>query len=70
MFPKRAVGSIVGIGGMAGSIGGMLFATSAGFLLEWTGSYMTLFIISGSVYLIALLIFQFLVPKIKTVEIN
>jgi len=54
MFPKNAVGSIVGLGGMAGAVGGMLLATSAGYLLEWTGSYMPLFIISGSVYLVAL----------------
>jgi ACS family hexuronate transporter-like MFS transporter len=69
MFPKNAVGTIVGIGGMAGSVGGMLLSTSAGFLLEWTGSYLTLFIISGSAYLIALAIFQWLVPKMKPVEI-
>ena len=69
MFPKRAVGSIVGLGGMAGSVGGMLFSTGAGFLLELTGSYMVLFIISGSAYLLALLIFQLLVPKIETIDI-
>jgi len=69
MFPKSAVGTIVGIGGMAGSVGGMLLSTSAGYLLEWTGSYLTLFIISGSAYLIALAVFQWLVPKMKPVEI-
>lgn len=69
MFPKKAVGSIVGLGGMAGSIGGMLFATSAGFILEITKSYYMLFIISGSAYVIALLIFHLLVPKIKPVHI-
>jgi ACS family hexuronate transporter-like MFS transporter len=69
MFPKNAVGTIVGIGGMAGSVGGMLLSTSAGYLLEWTGSYLTLFIISGSAYLIALAVFQRLVPKMKPVEI-
>jgi ACS family hexuronate transporter-like MFS transporter len=69
MFPKNAVGTIVGIGGMAGSVGGMLLSTSAGFLLEWTGSYFTLFIISGSAYLIALALFQWLVPKMKPIEI-
>jgi len=69
MFPKNAVGTIVGIGGMAGSVGGMLLSTSAGYLLEWTGSYLTLFIISGSAYLIALAIFGWLVPKMKPVEI-
>jgi ACS family hexuronate transporter-like MFS transporter len=69
MFPKKAVGSIVGLGGMAGSIGGMLFSTSAGFILEITKSYYTLFLISGSAYVLALLIFHLLVPKIKPVKI-
>lgn len=69
MFPKKAVGSVVGFGGMAGSIGGMLFATSAGLILEFTKSYMSLFIIAGSVYLIALLIYQLLVPKIEVIDI-
>lgn len=69
MFPRKAVGSVVGLGGMAGSIGGMVFSTSAGFLLEITGSYLTLFIISGSAYLIALLIFNMLVPKLQPVEL-
>jgi ACS family hexuronate transporter-like MFS transporter len=65
MFPKEAVGSVVGFGGMAGAIGGMLIATLAGFVLELTGSYITLFIISGSVYLIALLIIHRLVPSLE-----
>ena len=70
MFPKQAVGSVVGLGGMAGAVGGMLLATSAGILLEWTGSYMTLFIISGSAYLVALLIMHLLVPKLETTVMN
>ena len=65
MFPRYALGSVVGLGGMAGALGGMLLAASAGYLLEWTGSYMTLFIISGSVYLIALFIFNLLVPDLE-----
>ena len=40
MFPRRAVGSVVGIGGMAGAIGGMLIATATGHLLQLTGSYL------------------------------
>jgi len=70
MFPKNAVGSVVGIGGMAGSVGGMLLATSAGFLLEWTGSYVTLFVIAGSAYLVSLLIFTMIVPKIEPVRLE
>jgi ACS family hexuronate transporter-like MFS transporter len=69
MFPRKAVGSIVGFGGMAGSVGGMLFSTSAGLLLEWTGSYMTLFVVAGVAYLLALGIFQLLVPKLKPAEL-
>ncbi len=64
MFPKKAVGSVVGMGGTAGAIGGMLLATFAGYVLQWTGSYMILFILSGSVYIIALGLFTLLVPKL------
>ncbi len=70
MFPRRAVGSVVGIGGMAGSVGGMLVASSAGLLLEWTGSYVPLFIIAGSVYLIALLIIQLLAPHLEAAKVE
>jgi ACS family hexuronate transporter-like MFS transporter len=69
MFPKRAVGSVVGLGGMAGSVGGMLLSASAGYILDLTGSYVSLFIISGSAYLIALLIIQLLVPKMEPVKL-
>jgi len=65
MFPKRAVGSVVGIGGMAGSVGGMVLSTFAGYVLELTGSYLTLFIIAGCGYLVSLLIFTLLVPRIE-----
>lgn len=68
MFPKKAVGSVVGLGGMAGAIGGMLIATAAGFILQFTGSYLSIFILAGSVYLFAMFIFNLLVPKIKEFE--
>lgn len=70
MFPRRAVGSVVGLGGMAGSIGGMLIATAAGFILQLTGSYVSLFIMAGVAYVIALLVFHFLVPNIDRIEID
>jgi MFS transporter, ACS family, aldohexuronate transporter len=69
MFPKRAVGSVVGLGGMAGAIGGMLIATAAGFILQFTGSYVILFIICGTVYLVALLFFHLLVPKLEPIAV-
>jgi len=70
MFPKQAVGSVVGIGGMAGAIGGMLIALVVGEILETTGSYVPIFIIAGSTYLIALLIIHLLIPKLEAVKIS
>jgi ACS family hexuronate transporter-like MFS transporter len=69
LFPKKAVGSVVGLGGMAGAIGGMIFSASAGYILEFTGSYMTLFAIAGSAYLVALAIIQLLVPKYQPAQL-
>jgi ACS family hexuronate transporter-like MFS transporter len=69
MFPKKAVGSIVGLGGTAGALGGVLFQVFTGFILQFTGSYFPLFIISGSAYLIAILIFHLLVPRMEIAKI-
>jgi ACS family hexuronate transporter-like MFS transporter len=70
MFPRKAVASVVGLGGMAGAIGGMIIANVAGYILQFTGSYLVLFIIAGSLYLLALLVFQLLVPKIEPIEMG
>lgn len=70
IFPRKAVASVVGLGGTFGAIGGMLIATAAGFILEFTGSYMILFIIAGSLYLIALFVINLLVPEIKEIDIS
>jgi MFS transporter, ACS family, hexuronate transporter len=69
MFPKRAVASVTGLGGMAGSLGGMIFAPFIGYMLEWTGSYFVPFLISGTAYLIALGIMHLIVPKLEQAEI-
>jgi ACS family hexuronate transporter-like MFS transporter len=65
MFPKRAVGSVVGIGGFGGAIGGALLATFVGYQLQMTHSYVPLFAIAGSAYLIALLVIQVLSPHLR-----
>lgn len=70
MFPRRAVGSVVGIGGMAGAIGGMMIAKVAGYLLEWTGNYFSLFVFAASAYLIALLVIHLLVPRLDPANVN
>ena len=69
MFPKQAIGSVVGLGGMGGAIGGMYMATAAGFLLQWTGSYHALFIVAGSAYLAALVVVHSLAPRLKPVNL-
>jgi ACS family hexuronate transporter-like MFS transporter len=70
LFPKQAVASVVGLGGMFGSIAAMVFSQSAGFILQTTGSYWTIFIIAGSAYLLALAIMQVLIPDMKPAEVN
>jgi MFS transporter, ACS family, hexuronate transporter len=63
IFPKNAVASVTGIGGMAGSVGGMAFSASAGYILQTTGSYVTLFAMAALTYLVAFGIIQSLQPK-------
>ncbi|MGZ5469170.1 MAG: MFS transporter [Candidatus Aminicenantales bacterium] len=71
MFPKRAVGSIVGLGGMAGAAGGLLFSPFIGFVLERThNNYLIPFLISGSVYLLAFVIIQALAPRLEPVDLG
>ena len=76
MFPKKAVSSIVGIGGMAGSVGGILFPLLIGILLDHfkalgilSTGYNIIFIICGSSYLLAWLMIHLLAPKMTNVEI-
>jgi ACS family hexuronate transporter-like MFS transporter len=70
MFPKRAIASVVGFGGMAGAVGGMLIAKVVGYVLQWTGSYLPIFIIAGSAYLVALLAIQLLAPKLEPADLD
>lgn len=70
MFPKQAVGSVVGIGGMAGAIGGMFIAKLVGYILDSTGSYVPIFAIAASAYLIALLVIHLLAPKLEPAKIQ
>ena len=64
-FPRRAVASVVGIGGFAGSASGMMIATATGYLLQWTGSYVPIFFVAASAYLIALAVIHILVPDLR-----
>jgi ACS family hexuronate transporter-like MFS transporter len=70
MFPRKAVASVVGIGGFAGGMGGFLMNLGAGWLKQNTGSYLIMFLIAGFAYLIALLIFHLLAPKLEPAKIE
>ncbi|MGA2672510.1 MAG: MFS transporter [Terracidiphilus sp.] len=71
MFPRTAVGSVTGIGGMAGSAAGSLFAIFVGYVLQLTHSnYSILFVIAASAYLLALAIMVLLAPGLKRVEFS
>jgi MFS transporter, ACS family, hexuronate transporter len=65
MFPRAAVGSVVGIGATLGSIGGVLFSLGTGWILHFTHSYSILFALSASAYLLALATMLWLAPGFK-----
>ncbi len=66
LFPQRAVGTMVGLGGLGGAVGGMLVAPMVGYWLDFShGSYEPLFVTAGSMYLIALAFIHILVPKLE-----
>ena len=68
-FPRQAVGSVVGLGGMAGAIGGMLIAKLTGYLLQVTGSYVPVFLIAAFAYLVALGVIHLLVPRLEPAKV-
>jgi len=77
MFPKRAVASVTGIGGMAGAVGGLFIARAAGLLLKYYTDihkpevgYGILFAICGSAYVVAWIVMHMLAPKFEQVQLN
>jgi ACS family hexuronate transporter-like MFS transporter len=77
MFPKQAVSSVVGLGGMAGSVGGLLFPIVVGALLDTYKAagdisigYNYLFVLCGSAYVLAWLCIHLFVPTMKPIELN
>ena len=69
MFPKGAVASVVGFGTLLGTIGGMGIAKMVGYILQRTGSYVPIFILAGTAYLVALAFVQILAPRLERAEI-
>src|SRR6202044_341174 len=68
LFPQRAVASVVGLGGFAGAVGGMLIAAFTGYLLQATGSYFSVFMMAASAYLLALAAVQGIAPRLDRVD--
>jgi MFS transporter, ACS family, hexuronate transporter len=65
IYPKSAVGSVVGLSGFAGAVGGILFAPAVGLILEYTGSYYIVFAIASVAYLLCWLSLSIFVPNRK-----
>ncbi len=68
LFPRAAVGSVVGIGGMLGAVGGVLMQLAAGAIAQYT--YLPLFVFCGSAYVIALIVVHLLSPKLRPARID
>jgi ACS family hexuronate transporter-like MFS transporter len=71
IFPRKATASVAGFGGFAGALGGAIVAYSVGRLLQGMGlsGYIVAFACAGCAYLIALLLIQLLIPRIKVIDI-
>jgi ACS family hexuronate transporter-like MFS transporter len=68
MFPRSAVGSVVGIGAFAGAMGGVVFQRGVGRLLDANGgNYAPIFVVCGSAYLVAWILIQLLSPRLEPV---
>jgi ACS family hexuronate transporter-like MFS transporter len=71
MFPRRSLGTVVGIGGFAGAMGGVLFQRATGVVLQSNGDdYTPIFIVCGLAYVSALLIIHLLVPRVQQVVLD
>jgi len=70
IFPKCAVASVVGFGGMLASFLSMGFFYLVGHVLQGEGTYKTIMLVCGSAYLVAWLMFHIGVPRIKAIEVK
>jgi ACS family hexuronate transporter-like MFS transporter len=70
MFPRKVVGSVVGVGGMFGAIGGMLLSLVVGEVLQRTGKYDALWVVAGSAYLVTWVIIHLLSPRLAPARLE
>ena len=69
MFPKKDVGSVVGLGGTGGAVGGMILALTAGYVLQWFHTYVPLFILAGIMHPLALVVIYRMIPKVEPIAL-
>ncbi|MBL8552528.1 MAG: MFS transporter [Hyphomonadaceae bacterium] len=70
VFPRSAVGTVIGIGGALGGVGGMLFSNYVGRELERIGGYQSIFLVAGTAYLLALAIIHVITPKYEPAKLD
>jgi MFS transporter, ACS family, hexuronate transporter len=70
MFPAEMVATVVSFGQVAGALGGAIFAAVAGHILQFTHSYVPLFLYSAFAYLLALLLLRTLAPELKRAQLE
>jgi len=68
IYPRNTVGTMIGLSGFTGAIGGALSASFVGLLLKFTGSYTLIFITASSMYLLAWLTLKIFIPRIEEIE--
>jgi ACS family hexuronate transporter-like MFS transporter len=67
-MPRKAISTVVGIGGMAGAVGSMIIAKFMGYILDKTGSYIIPFAVVAPAYLAALLVIHLLLPRLQPAQ--
>jgi MFS transporter, ACS family, hexuronate transporter len=65
MFPRRAVASVAGFGGMCGYCGAALFQVFVGYSVETQHNYFLPFVCAAAAYFVAIVVIQILVPRVE-----
>lgn len=70
IYPKNAVGTVIGMSGFGGAVFGAFSASFVGFILQVTGSYTSIFVLASCTYLIAWLILKLFIKRIEPIELK
>ncbi|MBY5958781.1 MFS transporter [Membranicola marinus] len=70
LFPQRAIGSVTGLSTMSAVLGGLVYSSVIGYVLEATGSYLLIFVMSGFMYVTAWMVLMIGIPEIKKLKVE